>query len=63
MYWVRVTGWSGASGDFTLRVTGPDCGRAANDCNENGVPDECDIASGFSLDDNGNGIPDECEAS
>ena len=32
-----------------------------NDCNDNGVPDECDIASGFSTDWNGNDIPDECE--
>jgi len=34
-----------------------------NDCNTNGVPDDCDIASGTSLDANGNGIPDECETS
>jgi hypothetical protein len=31
------------------------------ECNGNGVPDECDIASGHSLDRNHNGIPDECE--
>lgn len=31
------------------------------DCNENGVPDECDIEEGTSLDMNRNGIPDECE--
>jgi len=31
------------------------------DCNENGVPDECDIADGTSDDLNDNGIPDECE--
>jgi subtilisin-like proprotein convertase family protein len=31
------------------------------DCNENGIPDECDIASGESTDGNNNGIPDECE--
>ncbi len=31
------------------------------DCNENGAPDEKDIASGLSLDLNGNGVPDECE--
>jgi len=33
----------------------------ANDCNENGVPDDVDIATGTSLDCNGNGIPDECD--
>jgi hypothetical protein len=31
------------------------------DCNDNAVPDECDVASGTSADANGNGIPDECE--
>ena len=31
------------------------------DCNQNGVPDECDIASGFSGDCQPNGKPDECE--
>ena len=30
------------------------------DCNQNGAPDACDIASGVSADLNGNGIPDEC---
>jgi hypothetical protein len=31
------------------------------DCNENEIPDECDIADGTSYDWNENGIPDECE--
>ena len=31
------------------------------DCNGNGVPDECDVALGRSLDIDGNGVPDECE--
>ena len=31
------------------------------DCNENGVPDNEDIADGTSPDENGNGVPDECE--
>jgi hypothetical protein len=31
------------------------------DCNTNGVPDACDIASGDSVDHNGNHIPDDCE--
>jgi hypothetical protein len=42
-------------------AAGPDHGGASEDCNENGIPDECDIASGFSQDLNGNGVPDECE--
>ncbi|MHC4697851.1 MAG: transthyretin-like family protein, partial [Planctomycetota bacterium] len=36
------------------------CGQA-QDCNSNWVPDDCDIASGFSNDCNLNAIPDECE--
>jgi len=32
-----------------------------DDCNGNGIPDECDIASGESRDCQPNGIPDECE--
>ncbi|MFH1111096.1 MAG: hypothetical protein V1790_18155 [Planctomycetota bacterium] len=32
------------------------------DCNNNGVLDSCDIASGSSLDCNNNGVPDECES-
>ena len=33
----------------------------APDCNLNGIPDTCDIASGTSTDLNQNGQPDECE--
>ena len=34
---------------------------APYDCNNNGVRDDCDIASGTSEDLNANGIPDECD--
>ena len=34
---------------------------AGNDCNENGIPDDCDIDAGSSADTDGNGVPDECE--
>ena len=33
-----------------------------DDCNNNGVADNCDIANGDSDDSNENGIPDECES-
>ncbi len=33
----------------------------SEDCNGNGLPDECDISDGTSQDCNENGIPDECE--
>lgn len=33
---------------------------ATNDCNLNGVPDDCDIAEGTSADVDGDGFPDEC---
>lgn len=32
-----------------------------SDCNDNGINDGCDLASGFSMDCNGNGRLDECE--
>ncbi len=32
-----------------------------SDCNGNGAPDACDIASGVSADCNTNGLPDECD--
>ncbi|MCZ6837360.1 MAG: hypothetical protein O7G85_16415 [Planctomycetota bacterium] len=38
-------------------------GATRDDCNNNGIPDECDIFDATSLDTNANGIPDECEAS
>ncbi len=31
------------------------------DCNNNGLPDACDVASGTSEDCNSNGVPDECD--
>jgi len=36
------------------------CG-SAQDCNGNLIPDECDIASGFSADCDLDGVPDECQ--
>ncbi len=33
---------------------------AAADCNNNGIPDDLDIADGTSTDTDGNGIPDDC---
>jgi hypothetical protein len=46
----------GGSFDSVERTVLPEA-----DCNENGVPDDVDIAEGYSLDCNGNGTPDECE--
>ena len=72
-YWIRVSGNDGAAGEFRMVLSGPTCAYSAEcndngipdecevDCNGNGVPDDCDIADGTSEDVNGNGIPDECE--
>ena len=47
-------------GNYVVRaVSDPGLGYA--DCNQNDVPDSCDIDSGDSHDANGNGAPDECE--
>ncbi len=35
---------------------------AAEDCNENGIPDDLDISDGTSADGDGNGVPDDCGA-
>ena len=37
------------------------CGARTFDCNQNGIEDAVDIATGSSSDANGNGVPDECE--
>ena len=42
------------SGSITPPTSGPDC-------NNNGVPDESDLASGSSTDCNGDQIPDDCQ--
>ncbi|MBU0641016.1 MAG: hypothetical protein KKB50_19305 [Planctomycetes bacterium] len=54
----RFCGWN--IDDIVISGTGS--GGSSEDCNENGVPDECDIDEGTSTDLNENGIPDECEA-
>ncbi|HUT95813.1 MAG TPA: C1 family peptidase, partial [Thermoguttaceae bacterium] len=51
----------GYPGNWLLRAQGSPAGPPGNDCNVNGVPDECDLAQGTSEDGDGNGIPDECE--
>jgi hypothetical protein len=51
----------GFPGNWLIRAQGRPSGPPANDCNVNGVPDECDIADGTSEDCSNNGIPDECE--
>ena len=33
-----------------------------NDCNDNDIPDDCDIANGTAFDCNGNGLLDSCDA-
>ncbi len=43
----ELSGWLACDPDF--------------DCNDNFIPDACDITDGTSADRNGNGIPDECE--
>ncbi|MFH1679970.1 MAG: T9SS type A sorting domain-containing protein, partial [Candidatus Eisenbacteria bacterium] len=59
---VDAPGASGPSGigDIGIRERGSDPPPIA-DCNDNSVPDLCDIEDGTSPDVNGNDIPDECE--
>jgi hypothetical protein len=66
----RYVGIDGAQGSIDAIVLDGSTGAPANDCNQNGIPDECDIDVAFggfcdtgdcSTDYNSNGIPDECE--
>nr|AIE90223.1 hypothetical protein [uncultured marine thaumarchaeote AD1000_01_F04] len=50
----QIAGWGEINGETHGFLLTPDC-------NDNGVPDDVDIAEGTSSDVNGNGIPDECE--
>ncbi len=55
---LAVTTWAGDSVSVLVNVSFPP---VSQDCNDNGVPDECDIAATSSIDCNSNGVPDECE--
>ncbi|TWT45353.1 Serine protease AprX [Phycisphaerae bacterium RAS1] len=44
-----------------LQVSSFGCNASLDDCNENGIVDSDDIASGRSADVNSNNVPDECE--
>ncbi|HVP12559.1 MAG TPA: choice-of-anchor J domain-containing protein [Phycisphaerae bacterium] len=63
-YFVENGGPNGANSNYigidTVSLTAPP-GPPPNDCNQNGVPDDCDIASGNFHDADGDGIPDICE--
>ena len=48
----------GISQDCNANGVADEC---EDDCDGNGIPDECDIADG-AVDCDGNGIPDTCEA-
>ncbi len=52
-----LVAWS----DTCAEVASSVCQIDTCDCNDNGIPDSLDIASGTSADANGNGMPDECE--
>ena len=71
-YWIRISGADGAVGDFVMILSGPACAyvdcnnngvpdECEPDCNTNGRPDECDITQGFSTDADPDGIPDDCQ--
>ena len=68
----RYVGSDGAQAGLDQITVDGTAAAPANDCNANGVPDECDISIDFggycdpmmgpcSTDYDGNGVPDECE--
>ncbi len=50
---IRVYDYALSEGEIESIISG--------DCNDNGIPDDDDIAAGTSSDCNGNGFPDECD--
>ncbi len=54
---------NGTSDDCNENGVPDECIARESDCNANLHPDECDIADGTSFDVNGNSVPDECEPS
>ncbi|MCK4659598.1 MAG: hypothetical protein KAV82_08780 [Phycisphaerae bacterium] len=48
-------------GRYDIECTTVAAAELGEDCNSNGISDECDIASGFSQDCNFNEVPDECD--
>ena len=60
---VDLDGDGDADGDDEMFLIGllELLGIPVDDCNGNGIPDHCDILSGFSNDCNENFVPDECE--
>ncbi len=57
----RYVGVDGAEAGLDIITVEGSTGLPANDCNTNGIPDDCDILYGTSHDYNHNDIPDECE--
>ncbi|MCP4591500.1 MAG: hypothetical protein GY842_12210 [bacterium] len=57
----RYVGADGAQAGLDFITIDGESGAPANDCNQNGVPDECDIAGATSTDYNNNNVPDDCE--
>lgn len=66
-YAVALCGETALSGAHLAEHEGSSCGATyafaltPHDCNGNGFPDSCDVASGASPDEDGDGVPDECQ--
>ena len=58
---LHLDGWAGKWNDYDGNRLGLVEVVLSNDCDQNGVIDECDIAAGRQRDCDGGGVPDECE--
>ncbi|MED5507892.1 MAG: PQQ-dependent sugar dehydrogenase [Planctomycetota bacterium] len=58
IYWIRLGGYYGETGQGTLDVTFAPSGI---DCDGNGLKDSLEIAEGLAPDCNGNQVPDSCD--
>lgn len=61
-YLIRIAGYSGAYGSFTITLSGPPCVEPTeHDCNNNGALDSCELAEATAFDCDGNGVLDDCD--
>jgi hypothetical protein len=59
-YWIRISGWNGSTGVYRMMIDGPACPIDV-DCDDDLIPDECELSSGAADDCDLNGVPDNCE--
>lgn len=60
-YYIRISGYDGAAGDYRMILVGPPCPLENVNCDLDLIPDACEIEADASNDCNSNGLLDTCE--